>query len=123
MTSKDKCRPVPARLIEARKSNGLSTGKAAEVLHLTRAGISQYETGKSAPAWPILKMLALTYHTSVAWLCGETDEPEPDQIITDSDDRRAIRLLGWFQELDDADKDLVEELMKRLLEDSSGAED
>ena len=114
MTSHDRIRPIPERLIQARRKAGFSTGTAAQALHLTRAGISQYETGKSSPAWPILRMIALTYGTSVEWLCGDTDDPAPDQMLLDIDDAQSGRLLSCFRKLSDADRTLITDLARRL---------
>ena len=107
-------RPVPERLIDARKKAGLSVMDAAECLHLTRVGVNKYETGQTRPTWPVLRMLAFTYHTSVEWLCGETDDPSPDRVVIDADDSLTGDLLVVFGKLDEDDRNGIVKLAKRL---------
>lgn len=53
------------RLRDARKEKGLSQEQAAEIVGLTKASISQYETSRAFPTYATLAALALTYGASV----------------------------------------------------------
>lgn len=65
------------RLRERRKKLGLSGEKVAEALGTTRVTISRWETGTSEPDDKTKLALAKILNTSVAYLIGETNNPNP----------------------------------------------
>ena len=54
-----------------------SQGDAARELGITQAYLSEIERGKKTPSYPVLMNIAATYNTSVAYLLGEVESPEP----------------------------------------------
>ena len=65
------------RLKQKRKEMGLSGEAIAKTLDTTRVTVSRWENGTSEPNDKKKIALAKMLHTSVAYLMGETDNPEP----------------------------------------------
>ena len=106
---------IPERLIKSREKLKLNKSQAAELLGLTPIGYLRYEQGLRAPSSQMLKIIALTFKTSVAYLTGETDDPTVDQIcisreenaylfelvrdLSTRDTAQAKRLLTYYKKL------------------------
>lgn len=56
----------PPTLVTARTGKNLSQDELAEKLNITRAAISQWETGDTTPSGPSRMLLALTFDIPVA---------------------------------------------------------
>ena len=65
------------RLKKKRKELGLSGEAIAKALETTKVTVSRWENGTSEPSDKKKAILARVLHTSVAYLMGETDNPEP----------------------------------------------
>ena len=65
------------RLKQKRKELGLSGEAIARTLDTTRVTVSRWENGTSEPNDKKKIALAKMLHTSVAYLMGETDNPDP----------------------------------------------
>lgn len=59
---------LPNRLITARKAKGLTRDELAEKLHVTRACIAHYETGRRDPPLDTLVILSNTLGVSTDYL-------------------------------------------------------
>ena len=71
---------VPDRLIECRQKNGWNKLEASRVLGLTQSGYVRYEAGERKPTLQTVEVMALKLGTSVDYLTGTCDDPEPDRI-------------------------------------------
>ena len=71
---------IPERLISARKSKKLNKAQAAKLVGLSPIGYLRYEQGLRSPSPQMLIFIATQLETSVAYLTGETDNPEADSI-------------------------------------------
>lgn len=65
------------RIRALREDHDLTQKKIAEILNMSQAGYSKYETGENDIPTRILIELANFYHTSVDYLLGITDEIKP----------------------------------------------
>ena len=65
------------KLQNLRKAAGLSQEQLAERLNVTRQAVSKWETGEGKPDIDNLLPLAKLLHTTVDYLLGLTDKPEP----------------------------------------------
>lgn len=66
------------RIRTRRKKLGISGKDIADALNTTKVTVSRWETGKSEPDDKTKFELAKLLKTSVAYLMGETDNPDPD---------------------------------------------
>ena len=119
MKSNHRIVPNRYRLGNARLDAGLTGEEVARRLHLSQPAINKYESGKSVPAWPTLKMLALLYGTSVEYLCGETDDPSPDQMIVDIKDAGMAGNLRKFYAMPKEDQDAIRTVWKKFTDKNS----
>ena len=65
------------RVRKRRKKKHLTQKQLAEMLNLTQSMICEYETGKSVPSLKNLPRLAVALNTSIDYLFGVTDFPQP----------------------------------------------
>lgn len=63
------------RLVTIRKSRNISAKDVAEALGVSRAAISQFESGKNAPSATVLIALADYFNVSLDYLVGRSDDP------------------------------------------------
>lgn len=76
---------IPERLTAAREALGITKTEAARRCGLTKIGYCRYEYGDRAPSPQTTEVLAQRLSTSVAFLTGVSDDPEPDWIIVRRD--------------------------------------
>jgi transcriptional regulator with XRE-family HTH domain len=69
------------RLRFRRKEKGLSQPELAAESGLSKGSISNYERGERQPELDELVRLAVALGTTVAYLSGETDNPERDPVL------------------------------------------
>ena len=108
------------RLKNLRKERGKNQEDLAELLDVTRAAISAYETNKIMPPYDKLKMLADYFSVSVEYLTGQDDSKDKDSNSIDVSE--TLRKL--LNQLYDDDSDLtidgveLDESSKELLTSS-----
>lgn len=71
----------PIRLLELRKSKGISRQKAADDLGISRATLEYYEKGKRCPSVNVIDSLAEYYGVSVDYLFGRTQVEKADSNL------------------------------------------
>ncbi|MCR4933969.1 MAG: helix-turn-helix domain-containing protein [Lachnospiraceae bacterium] len=101
---------IPERLISAREKQKLNKTQTAELLGLSPIGYLRYEQGVRAPSAQMLRVIALTLNTSVGFLTGETDLPDPDQILITKEESAGLFELVQMISKDDSQQ------IARLLE-------
>ena len=96
------------RIKLVRESNGLSLTKFADILGLTVAAVSYYESGKRVPSKSVLVAISKEFHISYAWLKtgeGPMEDPMPDDGSLD-------RLTETYRSLPDRLRSLVDALVE-----------
>lgn len=96
------------RIKLVRESNGLSLTKFADILGLTVAAVSYYESGKRVPSNSVLVAISKEFHISYAWLKtgeGPMEDPMPDDGSLD-------RLTETYRSLPDRLRSLVDALVE-----------
>ena len=68
---------MPLRIRDLREDNDHTQKEIAELLHVSQATYSRYETGDLDIPHSALQTLADFYHTSVDYLLGRTNIPTP----------------------------------------------
>lgn len=74
---------IPERLKIARENLGITMAEASRRLNLSKIGYCRYEYGERVPSFQTVEVIAQCFHTSVDYLVGLSDNPEPTQIIID----------------------------------------
>lgn len=69
------------RLIECRSKLGISKQEAARRVGVSQPAYLRYESGERTPSRHVIKDIAATFNTSVEYLTGETDLPDPDFVV------------------------------------------
>lgn len=103
------------RLITCRKKLGITKQEAAKRMNLSQPAYLRYESGERKPSFHVIQFMAHVFSTSVSYLVGETDNPNPDSylirvenepeifnLITTyihSDSCTKNRLLSYYQKL------------------------
>ena len=67
------------RIRDLREDRDMNQTQVASILSMSQTGYSKYETGENDIPTSILIKLADFYGTSVDYLLGRTDTPEPDK--------------------------------------------
>lgn len=115
----NECKEIlPCRLKEMRAKYGFNQDYVAENVGLKRTNIANYESGRNTPPVDKLCALADTYHTSIDYLVGRTDNNDPlvhrDDIIC-VEDVKHLRLKHNGVELSLEDKELIVNMIENML--------
>jgi transcriptional regulator with XRE-family HTH domain len=100
---------IPERLISVRKSLGINKAEAARMLNLSAMGYGRYEKGEREPSYQTVSYIAQTFHTSVDYLYGHSDEMNIRTTTVSEKDEPELFLLIELTRKDD-------KLLPRLLE-------
>lgn len=85
---------MPERLKEIREKQNLSKAAAARLLCLSKMGYLRYESGERTPSYPTIVFIAQKLSTSPEYLTGETDAPDPlELVITKKEDPELFMLV------------------------------
>lgn len=79
------------RLRKARETAGLEVGQLAEVIGVHRQSISNYESGRTSPRRPVLRMWALVTGVDEAWLSTACTPRDSNSEPTGSGSKRKKR--------------------------------
>lgn len=74
---------IPERLKKARENIGITKAEASRRLNLSKIGYCRYEYGERTPSPQTVEIIAQCLRTSVDYLVGKSDNPEPSQIVID----------------------------------------
>lgn len=102
------------RIIQLRKSKGLTQQKFAAAIHVTQAAVSQWETGRTTPDVQQLFIIADYFGVTVEELKNEDmhiEIPTTEKAPTDASVDRGIEL---FRQLSDENKAQVMQYMEFL---------
>lgn len=94
---------MKVRLRELRKAKGWTQDQLAARLNVSKAHISEMETGKKNPSGPVLDRMAKLFDVNV-----------PDLIVVDSDDPDDLGyLIARFPTLEPEDQALIVQIARR----------
>ena len=81
------------RLHDRRKELGLSMKAIGEKTHIDHTLICKYEKNKVVrPYPPTIEVLAYAVNVSPKWLCGEVDDPTPDERYGNAPQQIGVQL-------------------------------
>jgi transcriptional regulator with XRE-family HTH domain len=100
---------VPDRLVSVRESLGINKAEAARMLNVSAMGYGRYEKGEREPSYQMVNYIAQTFHTSIDYLYGYSDEMNVRTTIVSEKDEPDLFLLIKLNRQD-------ENLLPRLLE-------
>ena len=83
------------RLKAIRESLGINKAEAARRMHMTPMGYGRYESGERIPSFQTVQYMAMLLGTSYAYLCDETDDPSPDQVLISRYKNPVLFELTW----------------------------
>lgn len=96
------------RLIECRKKLGISKQAAAKLMKMSQPAYLRYESGERTPSIHVIYFMANVLGTSVEYLTGQTDSPQPTSyLINLSTEPELFALIENYQHAD-------EDVKKRL---------
>ena len=111
---------LQGRLKELRAKYGYSQDVMAEKLGLKRTNIANYEAGRNVPPSHVLAQIATLFGTSVDYLLGKTENPEPlavrDLNTISIDDLRHFNLEYKGIGLTEEEKEKVIQLLQTVLD-------
>lgn len=81
---------IPERLKIARERIGITMAEAARRLNLSKIGYCRYEYGDRVPSPQTVEVIAQCFGTSVDYLIGISDDPEPTRIVIDKEKDPAL---------------------------------
>ena len=101
------------RLIYCREKLGITKQEAAKRMQMSQPAYLRYESGERTPSIHVIQVMADVLVTSVAYLTGRTDNPNPDSYLIkletepelfhlieryrNSDAEMQNRLLAYYQ--------------------------
>ena len=101
----------PERLKAMRESRGITAPELAQIACLDKSTYYRYEQGMAVPSGPTLRLLSLFLGTSMAYLCGKTDDPTPD-LALEPVDPGCVELMRDFAKLDEDQKEIIRGIIK-----------
>ena len=69
------------RLINCREKLGITKQEAARRMQMSQPAYLRYESGERTPSIHVIQVMADILDTSVAYLTGQTDNPNPDSYL------------------------------------------
>ena len=73
------------RLINCREKLGITKQEAARRMQMSQPAYLRYESGERTPSIHVIQVMADVLDTSVAYLTGQTDNPNPNSYLIKSD--------------------------------------
>ena len=67
------------RLINCREKLGITKQEAARRMQMSQPAYLRYESGERTPSIHVIQVMADVLNTSVSYLTGQTDNPNPDR--------------------------------------------
>jgi transcriptional regulator with XRE-family HTH domain len=84
---------IPDRLISVRESLGINKAEAARMLNVSAMGYGRYEKGEREPSYQMVNYIAQTFHTSIDYLYGYSDEMNVGTTTVSEKDEPDLFLL------------------------------
>ena len=100
---------IPERLKTAREKLGITMAEASRRLNLSKIGYCRYEYGERVPSPQTVEIIAQCFNTSVDYLVGLSENPEPTQIVVDKNKNPELFSIIEYCQNNDAEQ------LRRLL--------
>ena len=97
-------------LRQLRSEKNISTYKLADILHVSRSSISNYETGIRTPDYELLVEIANFFNVSIDYLLGRTSDRRTDDQILEE-----YSVICDVKNLDKNQKDFIINFIKTYL--------
>lgn len=89
------------RLINCREKLGITKQEAARRMQMSQPAYLRYESGERTPSIHVIQVMADVLDTSVSYLTGQTDNPNPDSYLIKLDtDPELFQLIEKYRESD-----------------------
>ena len=89
------------RLINCREKLGITKQEAARRMQMSQPAYLRYESGERNPSIHVIQVMADVLTTSVAYLTGKTDNPNPDSYLIKLDtDPELFHLIEKYKNSD-----------------------
>lgn len=89
------------RLINCREKLGITKQEAARRMQMSQPAYLRYESGERTPSIHVIQVMADVLATSVAYLTGQTDNPNPNSYLIKSDtDPELFELIEKYRNTD-----------------------
>lgn len=92
------------RLKKLRTEKGLSTRALGEIIGVSNATVSRYETGKRDPDLLVVNKIANYFNVTIEYLCGEDINGDLDDLIciynklSDGAKKESLRYITYLYE-------------------------
>ena len=94
------------RLINCRQKLGITKQDAARRMQMSQPAYLRYESGERTPSIHVIHIMADVLATSVAYLTGQTNNPNPDSYLIKLDtEPELFQLIEKYRESDTKTKD------------------
>ena len=89
------------RLIYCREKLGITKQEAAKRMQMSQPAYLRYESGERNPSIHVIQVMADVLATSVAYLTGKTDNPNPDSYLIKLDtEPELFQLIEKYRDSD-----------------------
>lgn len=89
------------RLINCREKLGITKQEAAKRMQMSQPAYLRYESGERTPSIHVIHVMANVLVTSVSYLTGQTDNPNPDSYLINFDtDPELYQLIEKYKNSD-----------------------
>jgi transcriptional regulator with XRE-family HTH domain len=102
------------RLVQLRKSLGLTQGEFGKMVNLTDPMISLYESGKRIPNDRVIQLICTTFNIREEWLREGKGEMIDDEALLSEKEKR---LLALFEKLSQTAQEMLIAYAKKLRSD------
>lgn len=107
------------RLINCREKLGITKQEAARRMQLSQPAYLRYESGERTPSIHVIHVMADVLATSVAYLTGQTDNPNPDSYLIKLDtDPELFQLIEKYKNSDIEMKNRLLSYLRKYTEKS-----
>lgn len=105
------------RLIECRKTLGITKQEAAKRMQMSQPAYLRYESGERTPSIHVIQFMANVLGTSVDYLTGKTDNPNPNVYWIDAaTEPELFSLIETYNNSDSANKKHLLAYLSKLTE-------
>ena len=103
------------RLVKCRKAIGISKREASKRVGVSQPTYLRYESGEREPSIHVLEDIARVFNTSVDYLIGANDSPEPDCItIYREDNPMVFSIIENYKNWDEVQLKRLMAYIKRI---------
>ena len=103
------------RLINCREKLGITKQEAARRMQMSQPAYLRYESGERTPSIHVIQVMADVLATSVAYLTGQTDNPNPDSYLIKSDtEPELFQLIGKYRDSDIKTRDRLLTYLRKI---------